>query len=321
MKAVLAIAGLDSSGGAGLAQDVATISGIGLHPKVAAMAVTAQSLAVVHAVTPLVPELVQQQICAAFEDLVPSAVKIGMLGTGKIAAAVAKSLDELHAQNIVVDPVLASTTGALLLEEGAQDALFSLFRLAAVMTPNVPEAEKLLGQDISGRQGMEEAARVLSVAPELHARTRCPAGHIHAERAAKRHVQKLGAAAGRKERLVGGKDLLHERKLERIALGAERRLVVRCGVAEACRIYIGATLQGKVVAELHELIHCLLVVCKRQQDRRASSIDDCVGKAACHPLCRGQLSGTCAVGCFSSQRGAMPMSGRLDVWDMRVPSR
>jgi hydroxymethylpyrimidine/phosphomethylpyrimidine kinase len=135
MKAVLAIAGLDSSGGAGLAQDVATISGIGLHPKVAATAMTAQSLAVVHAVTLLAPELVQQQICAAFEDLVPSAVKIGMLGTGKIAAAVAKSLDELHAQNIVVDPVLASTTGALLLEKGAQDALFSLFRLAAVMTP------------------------------------------------------------------------------------------------------------------------------------------------------------------------------------------
>lgn len=161
MKAVLAIAGLDSSGGAGLAQDVTTISGIGLHPKVAATAVTAQSLAVVHAVTPLAPELVQQQICAAFEDLVPSAVKIGMLGTGKIAAAVAKSLDELHVQNIVVDPVLASTTGALLLEEGAQDALFSLFCLAAVMTPNVPEAEKLLGQDISGRQGMEEAARAL----------------------------------------------------------------------------------------------------------------------------------------------------------------
>ena len=81
MKAVLAIAGLDSSGGAGLAQDVATISGMGLHPKVAATAVTAQSLAAVHVVTPLPPELVQQQIRAAFEDLVPSAVKIGMLGT------------------------------------------------------------------------------------------------------------------------------------------------------------------------------------------------------------------------------------------------
>ncbi|MGN0071491.1 MAG: bifunctional hydroxymethylpyrimidine kinase/phosphomethylpyrimidine kinase [Atopobiaceae bacterium] len=161
MKAVLAIAGLDSSGGAGLAQDVATIVSLGLHSKVAATAVTAQSLAAVHAITPLPPELVEQQIHAAFEDLAPSAVKIGMLGTGEIAADVAKSLAELHARNIVVDPVLASTTGALLLEEGAEDALFSLFRLARVMTPNVPEAEKLLGHEISGCQGMEEAARAL----------------------------------------------------------------------------------------------------------------------------------------------------------------
>ena len=74
MKAVLAIAGLDSSGGAGLAQDVATISGMGLHPKVAATAVTAQSLAVVHAGTPLAPEGVPPQSWGAFEDLVPSVV-------------------------------------------------------------------------------------------------------------------------------------------------------------------------------------------------------------------------------------------------------
>lgn len=161
MKAVLAIAGLDSSGGAGLAQDVATISGMGLHPKVAATAVTAQSLAAVHVVTPLPPELVQQQIRAAFEDLVPSAVKIGMLGTQEIAAAAAKTLRQAGAQNIVVDPVLAATSGTLLLEEDAEEGLFSLFRLATLITPNVPEAEKLLGHEIASRNGMVAAAAEL----------------------------------------------------------------------------------------------------------------------------------------------------------------
>lgn len=161
MKAVLAIAGLDSSGGAGLAQDVATISGMGLHPKVAATAVTAQSLAAVHVVTPLPPELVQQQIRAAFEDLVPSAVKIGMLGTQEIAAAAAKTLQRVGAQNIVVDPVLSATSGTLLLEEDAEEGLFSLFRLATLITPNVPEAEKLLGYEIASRNGMVAAAAEL----------------------------------------------------------------------------------------------------------------------------------------------------------------
>lgn len=161
MKVVLAIAGLDSSGGAGLAQDVATISGMGLHPKVAATAVTAQSLAAVHVVTPLPPELVQQQIRAAFEDLVPSAVKIGMLGTQEIAAAAAKTLQRVDAQNIVVDPVLAATSGTLLLEEDAEEGLFSLFRLATLITPNVPEAEKLLGHEIASRNGMVAAAAEL----------------------------------------------------------------------------------------------------------------------------------------------------------------
>ncbi|MEE8681263.1 MAG: bifunctional hydroxymethylpyrimidine kinase/phosphomethylpyrimidine kinase [Olsenella sp.] len=161
MKAVLAIAGLDSSGGAGLAQDVATISGMGLHPKVAATAVTAQSLAAVHVVTPLPPELVQQQIGAAFEDLVPSAVKIGMLGTQEIAAVAAKTLRQAGAQNIVVDPVLAATSGTLLLEEDAEEGLFSLFRLATLITPNVPEAEKLLGHEIASRNGMVAAAAEL----------------------------------------------------------------------------------------------------------------------------------------------------------------
>ncbi|MCH4082777.1 MAG: hydroxymethylpyrimidine/phosphomethylpyrimidine kinase [Olsenella sp.] len=169
MRAVLAIAGLDSSGGAGLARDVATITGMGLHAKVAATAVTAQSLAAVRRVVPLAPELVAAQIAAAFEDLAPAAVKVGMLGTPEVAAAVAQALAQAHARNVVVDPVLASTSGTSLLagapgekdaESGASaaSALASLFRLAALVTPNVPEAEALLGRQITDRDKMAAAA-------------------------------------------------------------------------------------------------------------------------------------------------------------------
>jgi hydroxymethylpyrimidine/phosphomethylpyrimidine kinase len=169
MRAVLAIAGLDSSGGAGLARDVATITGMGLHAKVAATAVTAQSLAAVRRVVPLAPELVAAQIAAAFEDLAPSAVKVGMLGTPEVAAAVAAALAQAHASNVVVDPVLASTSGTSLLagapgekdaESGASaaSALASLFRQAALVMPNVPEAEALLGRQITDRDGMAAAA-------------------------------------------------------------------------------------------------------------------------------------------------------------------
>jgi len=172
MRAVLAIAGLDSSGGAGLARDVATITGMGFHAKVAATAVTAQSLAAVRRVVPLAPELVAAQIAAAFEDLAPAAVKVGMLGTPEVAAAVAQALAQAHANNVVVDPVLASTSGTSLLagavpasgekdaESGAAaaSALASLFRQATLVTPNVPEAEALLGRQITDRDKMAAAA-------------------------------------------------------------------------------------------------------------------------------------------------------------------
>lgn len=184
MRVVLAIAGLDSSGGAGLARDVATITGMGLHAKVAATAVTAQSLAAVRRVVPMAPELVVSQIAAAFEDLAPAAVKVGMLGTPEVAAAVAQALAQAHASNVVVDPVLVSTSGTPLLagapgasgtapapsttsaagekdaESGASaaSALASLFRLAALVTPNVPEAEALLGRQITDRDKMAAAA-------------------------------------------------------------------------------------------------------------------------------------------------------------------
>lgn len=174
MRAVLAIAGLDSSGGAGLARDVATIAGMGLHAKVAATAVTVQSADAVRRVVPLAPDLVTDQVAAAFEDLAPSAVKVGMLGAPQVALAVARALADAQARNVVVDPVLASTSGTPLLagaaapgstavipdagEKDAVSALAALFRQATLVTPNVPEAEALLGRKIADRGCMAAAA-------------------------------------------------------------------------------------------------------------------------------------------------------------------
>ena len=165
MKAVLAVAGLDSSGGAGLAADAATIAALGCHPKVAATAITAQSLSGIDAISLVAPELVEQQIEAAFQDLAPSAVKVGMLGTDGIADGVAHALDAVGARNIVVDPVLRSTSGTALFDAGRQmlpQALAELLRRASLATPNVPEAEALLGHAIETPAALEKAAGELA---------------------------------------------------------------------------------------------------------------------------------------------------------------
>lgn len=166
MKAVLAVAGLDSSGGAGLAADVSAITALGCHAKVAATALTAQSLSGVDWVKLVEPALIRCQIEAAFKDLVPSAVKVGMLGTDGAADAVDAALREAGATNIVVDPVLRATSGRALFDRVTKGAvsrgLAGLLHEAALATPNIPEAEALLGCRIGSRAAMEKAADRLS---------------------------------------------------------------------------------------------------------------------------------------------------------------
>ena len=146
-KRLLAIAGSDSSGGAGIQADIKTATALGAYAMTAITAVTAQDTTGVHAVQLMPPDLVIAQIRACLDDIGADAIKIGMLGSGEIAAAVVETL-RAHAAGvpIVLDPVLASTSGTPLLDEtGVKILREYLIPLSALVTPNIPEAELLTG--------------------------------------------------------------------------------------------------------------------------------------------------------------------------------
>ena len=146
MSAVLVIAGSDSSGGAGLARDLHTLAAFRTQALCAVTAVTVQSDSRVIAVHPLAPETVRAQIESALATGRVGAIKIGMLGTGAIARAVAACLPPREQIPMVLDPVLASSSGAALLDAGGREALREgLVPRATLVTPNIPEAAALLG--------------------------------------------------------------------------------------------------------------------------------------------------------------------------------
>ncbi len=159
---VLCIAGTDSAGCSGIAADLRTIAALGGHGMLAVTAVTAQDTRRVRAVAPTNPWLVRAQIAAALNDIGADAVKIGMLAAAPIVRAVAAALARYDQPRIVLDPVLRSSTGRSLIEGDGRRALVQLLLpLAALITPNLPEAEELLGRPIIGVAGMTEAARRL----------------------------------------------------------------------------------------------------------------------------------------------------------------
>jgi len=148
VTAVLVIAGSDSSGGAGLVQDVRTLARFGAPVMCAVTAVTVQSDSQVTAVHPVPPDTVRAQIEAALATGRVGAIKIGMLGTRAIALAVAACLPPREQVPIVLDPVLASSSGAALLDAGGREALReNLVPRATLVTPNIPEAAALLGAE------------------------------------------------------------------------------------------------------------------------------------------------------------------------------
>ena len=159
MKSVLTIAGSDSSGGAGIQADIKTIAAHHLFAQSAITALTAQNTTGVYGVHDVPPEFVAQQIDVVFEDIRPDAVKIGMVSSAGIVEAIADSLVRNDARNIVVDPVMVATSGSELATGGAVAALCErLVPLAAVITPNLPEAGALLGGSVEGPEAQEEAA-------------------------------------------------------------------------------------------------------------------------------------------------------------------
>ncbi len=163
---VLTIAGSDSGGGAGIQADLKTFAAHGVYGMSAVTAVTAQNTREVTAVEELSPELVAAQIDAVLDDIGADAVKIGMLSSAAIVRAVASRLAHWRPPHVVLDPVMVSKSGAPLLRDDAVEALEQeLLPLADLVTPNLPEAERLtgvaIGDDPSG-EAMLEAARALA---------------------------------------------------------------------------------------------------------------------------------------------------------------
>lgn len=145
MPRILVIAGSDSSGGAGLQADLKTAQAFGVYAQTAVTAVTVQDTNKVYSVNPVSAEIVRAQIDAALNDIGADVIKIGMLGNGAIAAAVADALETCEIP-MVLDTVILSSSGTPLLDEAGIAVLKKrLFRRALLVTPNLPEAEALSG--------------------------------------------------------------------------------------------------------------------------------------------------------------------------------
>ena len=163
MKTALTIAGSDSSGGAGIQADLKTMTANGVYAMSAITALTAQNTTGVTDILESTPRFLSEQLDAIFTDIFPDAVKIGMVSSAELIAVIAAKLKAYKAENIVVDPVMVATSGAKLLRSDAVEALCrELLPLAAVLTPNIPEAEILSGMAITDAAGMEAAARLIS---------------------------------------------------------------------------------------------------------------------------------------------------------------
>jgi hydroxymethylpyrimidine kinase/phosphomethylpyrimidine kinase len=163
MKTVLIVAGSDPGAGAGLQQDLKTATLLGVYGLTVVTALTVQNSMGVQAVHPVADDLVKAQLDAVLTDFPVNAVKIGMVGTGANVTAIARRLRDLDDMPpLVLDPVLAAGRGGDLLDaEGIARLRAELFPLATILTPNVPEAERLTGRKIDTPAHLEDAAREL----------------------------------------------------------------------------------------------------------------------------------------------------------------
>ena len=160
MKKCLTIAGSDCSGGAGIQADLKTFSAHGVFGMSAIVSVVAENTARVIDIMDVTPDMIRKQIDAVFEDIVPDAVKVGMLSQPECMAAVAEKLREYHPANVVIDPVMYAKNGCPLIDPGSIGALIeTVIPLADLLTPNIPEAEKISGVAIHDIHDMEEAAK------------------------------------------------------------------------------------------------------------------------------------------------------------------
>ena len=176
MKCVLTIDGSDSSGGAGIQADIKTMTTNGVFAMSAITALTAQNTIGVQAIHEVPADFVAKQIDSVFTDIRPDAVKIGMVSSSSVINAITERLTFYKAENIVIDPVMVSTSGCRLISEDAISTLKEkLFPLGTVLTPNIPEAQIIAGMQIKTANDMEEAAKKISI--EYNASVLLKGGH------------------------------------------------------------------------------------------------------------------------------------------------
>jgi hydroxymethylpyrimidine/phosphomethylpyrimidine kinase len=164
---ILSIAGSDPSGGAGIQIDLKTFQALGIYGMAVPAALTAQNSERVTATYPVPPRALSQQIATLLSDIKPDAVKIGMLLTQQTVNTVAKAVRKYRIKHLVIDPVIRSSSGKMLIKPDAVRALKrAVFPLALVITPNIPEAELLTGMRIMTDEDMDFAAgKLLDMGP------------------------------------------------------------------------------------------------------------------------------------------------------------
>lgn len=162
MEKVLTIAGSDCSGGAGIQADLKTIAAHRMYGMSIITALTAQNTTGIVDVMNVDAAFVEKQLDCIFQDIAPDAIKIGMVSNLNIIKIIVKKLVQYQSHNVVLDPVMVSTSGNRLLdEEAVQTLVEELFPLARVITPNMLEAEVLSGMQIKNKEDMEKAIKII----------------------------------------------------------------------------------------------------------------------------------------------------------------
>lgn len=175
-KTALTIAGSDCSGGAGIQADMKTMLANGVYAMSAITALTAQNTKEITGIMEVEPEFFEKQLDAVFTDIFPDTVKIGMIPNVEIMKKIIEKLCKYQPENIVIDPVMISSSGTCLMPEDAVTlAKRELFPLAALLTPNIPEAEVLTGIQITTTNDMERAAK--EIAEAYGCAVLCKGGH------------------------------------------------------------------------------------------------------------------------------------------------
>lgn len=163
IKTVLTIAGSDSSGGAGIQADLKTMSALHTYGMSAITALTAQNTTGVYGIMDTTPEFLKNQLDCIFTDIFPDAIKIGMVSQPALVECIADQLLYYQAKNIVLDPVMVSTSGSKLMQNEATSTLLErLLPLADIITPNLSEAEVISQMKIETKEEMVEAAKKIS---------------------------------------------------------------------------------------------------------------------------------------------------------------